>query len=102
MRGISTDKFSVNQIKFQPEAVKPAPENPVGGLRLLICVWPGVHESTNGLEACRVTDRNFEELSRRTSFNTKHAHSIRSFIFQLDRSEIRDAIGRDVFVRIAH
>jgi hypothetical protein len=52
MRRIGANKFSVNQVKFQPQTIESAPENSVGRLRLLICVRPRINQRADRFESC--------------------------------------------------
>src|SRR6185369_7642291 len=102
MRRIDSHKLRQHLVKLQPQPIETTPQDPIRRLCFLVRVRPRIDEGANSLEPSRVTDRDFQKLSRRSSLDTKHAHAIATIVFQMDRREISDAIRCEVLVRIAH
>src|SRR6266581_4058551 len=102
MRRIHAHKLGEDLLKFQAQLIEARPENSVGYLRFLISVGPGIHERADSFVASGITYRHFKSVSCRPPFDAKDADAVTSFILKMHRSEISNAIRRNVFARIAH
>src|SRR6185369_5489708 len=102
MRRTHTHKLRQYLLKLKSKPLQPLPENSIRRLRFIVSIRPRVNQSPHRLETGRVTDRHLEKLRRRPPLDTKNTHAIASFVFELYRREVGNAIGRDVLVRITH
>ena len=102
MRRIRAHKLRQHLIKLQPQPIEPRAQNSIRRLRFVVSIGPRIDERSDRFEPGGITDRNFEKLSRRPAFDAEDANPIAALVFQPNGREIRDAIRRDVLVRIAH
>src|SRR5262252_6904669 len=102
MRGARAEELRENFVKLEPQYVEPLSQHRVGGPGLSVSVGPGVDQSSRGLESVGETDRDLVLIGGRATFYAGNADAVFAGLLQPDRSEIGDAVRRDVIFRIAH
>ena len=77
-------------------------KNFVGGLGFFVGVGPGIDERADALVAVVVGDGDFVKIGLWVARDAEDLDAVFACRFEIDRCEIGDDVGRNVFVRIAH
>src|SRR5438876_8450256 len=102
MRRARAHKLRQHLIEAKTKSIQSRTQDPVSRLRLVVCIRPGVHKCPDSLVARRIANGNFQRLGCPSAFNSIDANTVAAFVIQMHGGEIRNAIRRNVFARIAH
>src|SRR5690606_14387615 len=100
--GVPTHELGTDLVEAEAQPFEPAPQDSVRGHGLLDGIRPGVDQSTDGLVAGAVGDRDLELVGRWPPLDAVHADAVGADLLEADGGEVGDHVGGDVLPRIAH
>ena len=102
MGGIGADELRQHRLELEAEVGEALSENAVRGLSLPVGVRPCVHQCADRLVAVEIADRHFQHVGGGSPPHSRDANPILPPLRELNRGEIRDAVGRDILGGIPH